>query len=591
MCCGWLGITKRGRRAIEMLLNLSLIILSKLIVSDPIYLVDSADLIMAEAPKTGYLTINDLNGQITYDEESNMVIALDMPISIYSNDSAYEANVLESARPKFDYLIKGCAELSNGLYNSNSALRSVLPDDQLRYVLSLSNKRHDFELDYSQYSEKLTQQPKHGKIYFEYKEGEKFPHIIYRPFIQNYEGNDMAIFTLEYKGKTYKLQLKFIVSALGDTSDVVGNQSQCPAPKLIKLPLSSTMYPVTKFEMRDLEGASLGSNVGDGNNSIITLDTDAAGHGWYTGGMFNLCGLSLDANFSSPQPDTESRIEYGMTGLADMSNWLPTSNPNEWVARAGTAAAGKMDMLSVLLHEYGHALGIEHSADSHDYMATTLTPGMRRLPSADAMQLMAQLAGEAREAIMAGNGFTFTVANGNTDSPAPTPSLPINMGFGISFLGLLRRNSSTSNIFANAAPAQYDIAANTTLTNGNFAGNTTNSWETTGKVNASNGVAVLSEVSTSQTRLNQVFVVGADDRYLSFTLSNIGLEDVSAGPDDAFEVALLNANTGASLTAPIGLTRTDALLNIQANGAELKATGVTSVINPDGSRTYVVDSM
>ena len=60
-------------------------------------------------------------------------------------------------------------------------------------------------------------------------------------------------------------------------------------------------------------------------------------------------------------------------------------------------------------------------------------------------------------------------------------------------------------------------------------------------------------------------------------------------PSDAFEVALLNANTGASLTQAIGLTRTDALLNIQANGNELKATGVTNVINADGSRTYVVD--
>ena len=58
---------------------------------------------------------------------------------------------------------------------------------------------------------------------------------------------------------------------------------------------------------------------------------------------------------------------------------------------------------------------------------------------------------------------------------------------------------------------------------------------------------------------------------------------------DAFEIALLNANTSAFLIAAIGLSRTDVLLNIQANGAELKATGVTSVINLDGSRTYVVD--
>ena len=127
---------------------------------------------------------------------------------------------------------------------------------------------------------------------------------------------------------------------------------------------------------------------------------------------------------------------------------------------------------------------------------------------------------------------------------------------------------------------------------------TTEGWSTQGSVDftastssGQSGSATLKEISTSQTRLNQVFVVNERDRFLSFTLAGSVLDDVNGAPDDAFEVALLDANTGLSLAGALSLTRTDALLNIQANGAELKATGVTSVINPDGSRTYVVDSM
>ena len=122
---------------------------------------------------------------------------------------------------------------------------------------------------------------------------------------------------------------------------------------------SAVMYSFT-----DLPATALGQTVGEGSQATITLDTNAAGHGWYVD------PTPLDPSTSS--------------GLAN-ADYLPTSNPNIWQAKAGTDAAGKMDMLSVLLHEYGHALGLEHSAQVGDFMSATLQPGERRLPNADCM--------------------------------------------------------------------------------------------------------------------------------------------------------------------------------------------------------------
>ena len=63
-------------------------------------------------------------------------------------------------------------------------------------------------------------------------------------------------------------------------------------------------------------------------------------------------------------------------------------------------------------------------------------------------------------------------------------------------------------------------------------------------------------------------MLGEQDRYLSFTLSGTALDDLNGAPDDAFEVALLDANTGLSVLGSNGLTRTDAFLNLQADGTQ-----------------------
>jgi len=114
-------------------------------------------------------------------------------------------------------------------------------------------------------------------------------------------------------------------------------------------------------------------------------------------------------------------------------------------------------------------------------------------------------------------------------------------------------------------------------------------WSAKGDVAFGAGAITLKETATAQTRLNQVFVLGENDRFLSFTLAGIALDDAENAPDDTFEVALIDATTGLSLLKGSGLTRSDAFLNLQAEGSEYKASGVTTIRNADGSRRVLVD--
>jgi hypothetical protein len=136
--------------------------------------------------------------------------------------------------------------------------------------------------------------------------------------------------------------------------------------------------------LADLTGAAVAQTTGTGSNAQITFDADAAGHGWY--------------------------IDY--TPYLN-EEYLPTSNPYEWMARPGSDAEGKMDLLSVLWHELGHAYGLDHTADSHGLMASTLPPGVRHLPNAEEWALLSPMP-----------GLTEDVASvpASPDTPDATPA-------------------------------------------------------------------------------------------------------------------------------------------------------------------------
>jgi hypothetical protein len=101
----------------------------------------------------------------------------------------------------------------------------------------------------------------------------------------------------------------------------------------------------------DLPGTLLG--LAEVSNNRILLDVDAAGHGWF-----------VDAT-----PDEDGEFQ--------------ASTPGETLeARAGSAAQGRLDLLTVVAHELAHLAGLEDvdaQLHPHDLLADTLEPGQRRL--------------------------------------------------------------------------------------------------------------------------------------------------------------------------------------------------------------------
>jgi hypothetical protein len=102
-----------------------------------------------------------------------------------------------------------------------------------------------------------------------------------------------------------------------------------------------------RFGIADLPGSELGYTEG----GTVLIDADAAGTGW----------------FVDPTP-------------ADNGEFRPANWDGAWVAPPSSPAYGRMDLLTTVMHEFGHVLGFTDDADL-PFMAKSLDDGLRLMPA------------------------------------------------------------------------------------------------------------------------------------------------------------------------------------------------------------------
>jgi len=311
------------------------------------------------------------------------------------------------------------------------------------------------------------------------------------------------------------------------------NSSEIPLPSIITLQqlltshnpnLQNTTVPTwteflksptpfnLKIEVIDLPIGQLASATINGydtnnrpNSGTLTLDINGNGSGWF-----------ID---TTPFDNSEFT-----TQLADTA----------YKATPDSAAYGKYDLLTTILHELGHLNGIIRGNSAFD----SYVRNINGIPTFVDGNITAQLTPDGSHL----NSTLYPYDLMNTSLKTGVRKLP-------STLNLAMINAINTGVeswksgISGTITAPLTAGALIAINNGDFT--TPDSWNTAGATNIINGTATLTEQSQKLASLTQAFIIPTGAKTLQFTIKDKHLipGDTTKTANDAFEVALLDTLT------------------------------------------------
>jgi PKD domain/Bacterial Ig domain len=470
-------------------------------------------------------------------------------ISVFSNSSTSQISSSEIGRPEISFMQIGSAEIGTSQIGSHKVSSVEVGSIQFGSTQIRPLEIVTFEINTPNSQVGSTQiHELHTSNFAQISPNEysttQIDPIKLGVIVNNFNSSEVSL-PSSITDKQF-FQSHFVHSDHNAVSNLIAN-IYSTAQNLWHLPTDLNLnFEITNLPTGQLAEASITGydQLGRPNKATISIDDDANGVGWF-----------ID---TTPQDNSE------FTGT---DNYLQAT-PN-------SAASGKYDLLTAILHEMGHTLGfingysqfnqnikgrqfytdsthsytlssdlshLDNTLYPNDLLNTNLKPGIRKLPST----------------------MDWAIIN----------AINSGVGSGVSGVGTVN-------------PAHLTAGALIGITNGDFTTPTT--WNTAGATNIINGTATLTEQSQKLSELTQAFIIPTGAKTLQFTITDNHLipGDTTKTANDAFEVALLDTNTFNPLAGTsIGLNHTDSLLNIQANRTIHKSDKVT--ITALGNNTSIV---